>query len=186
MRRRTFLSTSAVAGLGAFALGSRTLQAKPGDIPKRTFGKTGERLTIVGQAGGRFPLCTFEEAKAVTLRAYELGINYFDTARIYWDGKSEEVYGAVLPPFRKNIFLTTKSPERSRKGAEADLEMSLRALKTDHVDLWQMHQVSTRTRWSRFSRRAAPSRLSRRRRKRVSAGLLDSRDTMIRRSTWRC
>ena len=88
-------------------------------------------------------MCTFEEAKAVTLRAYELGINYFDTARIYWDGKSEEVYGAVLPPFRKNIFLTTKSPERSRKGAEADLEMSLRALKTDHVDLWQMHQVST-------------------------------------------
>jgi predicted aldo/keto reductase-like oxidoreductase len=49
----------------------------------------------------------------------------------------------VLPPFRENIFLTTKSPERSRKGAEADLEASLRALKTDHVDLWQIHQVST-------------------------------------------
>src|SRR5258708_16219030 len=143
MRRRTFLSTSAVAGLGALTWGAGTLQAKAGDIPKRTFGKTGERLTIVGQAGGRFPLCTFDEAKAVTLRAYELGINYFDTARIYWNGKSEEVYGAVLPPFRKNIFLTTKSPERSRKGAEADLEMSLRALKTDHVDLWQIHQVST-------------------------------------------
>jgi uncharacterized protein len=143
MRRRTFLSASAAAGLGAFTLGAGTLKAKAGDIPKRTFGKTGERLTIVGQAGGRFPLCTFEEAKAVTLRAYELGINYFDTARIYWDGKSEEVYGAVLPPFRKEIFLTTKSPERTRKGAEADLEASLRALKTDHVDLWQMHQVST-------------------------------------------
>ena len=143
MRRRTFLSTSAVAGLGAFALGTGSLQAKAGDIPKRTFGKTGEQLTIVGQAGGRFPLCSFDEAKAVTLRAYELGINYFDTARIYWDGKSEEVYGAVLPPFRKNIFLTTKSPQRSRQGAEADLAASLRALKTDHVDLWQIHQVST-------------------------------------------
>src|ERR1700693_5196811 len=143
MRRRTFLSPSAVAGLGALTWGAGTLQAKAGDIPKRTFGKTGERLTIVGQAGGRFPLCTFDEAKAVTLRAYELGINYFDTARIYWNGKSEEVYGAVLSPFRKNIFLTTKSPERSRKGAEADLEKSLRALKTDHVDLWQIHQVST-------------------------------------------
>src|SRR3984957_15821809 len=142
MRRRTFLSTSAVAGLGALTWGAGTLQAKAGDIPKRTLGKTGERLTIVGQAGGRFPLCTFDEAKAVTLRAYELGINYFDTARIYWDGKSEEVYGAVLPPFRKNIFLTTKSPERSRKGAEADLEKSLRALKTDYLDLWQIHQVS--------------------------------------------
>ena len=143
MRRRTFLSTSAVAGLGALAWGAGTQQVKAGDIPKRTFGKTGERLTIIGQAGGRFPLCTFEDAKAITLRAYELGINYFDTARIYWDGKSEEVYGAVLPPFRKNIFLTTKSPQRTRQGAEADLASSLRALKTDHVDLWQIHQVST-------------------------------------------
>lgn len=48
----------------------------------------------------------------------------------------------MLPPFRKNIFLTTKSPQRSRLEAEADLEKSLRALKTDHVDLWQIHQVS--------------------------------------------
>ncbi len=143
MRRRTFLSTSIAAGLGSLALGSKTVQAKAGDIPKRTFGKTGEQLTIIGQAGGRFPMITFEEAKAVTMRAYDLGINYFDTARIYWDGRSEEVYGAVLPPFRKHIFLTTKSPERSRKGAEADLEKSLRALKTDHVDLWQIHQVGS-------------------------------------------
>jgi predicted aldo/keto reductase-like oxidoreductase len=142
MRRRTFLSTSAAAGLAAYAHRAQGAAVKSGDIPKRVFGKTGERLTIIGQAGGRFPMCTFEEAKAVTQRAYDLGINYFDTARIYWNGKSEEVYGAVLPPFRKNIFLTTKSPERSRKGAEAHLEASLRALKTDYVDLWQIHQVS--------------------------------------------
>ena len=88
-------------------------------------------------------MCSYEDAKAITLRAYELGVNYFDCARIYWDGKSEEVYGDVLPPFRKHIFLTTKSPQRSRQGAEADLEKSLRALKTDYVDLWQIHQVST-------------------------------------------
>jgi len=107
------------------------------------FGRTGERLTIVGQAGGRFPLCNYEDAKAVTLRAYELGVNYFDCARIYWGGKSEQVYGEVLSPFRKHIFLTTKSPQRSREGAEADLEKSLRALQTDYLDLWQIHQVST-------------------------------------------
>lgn len=136
MRRRTFLSSSAAVGLSSSA------KAATGDIPKRVFGKTGERLTIIGQAGGRFPMISFEEAKAVTLRAYELGINYFDTARIYWDGRSEEVYGAVLPPFRKSLFLTSKSPVRDRKGAEADLERSLRALKTDHLDLWQIHQVS--------------------------------------------
>ena len=128
--------------MAASARGAETTGAKAGDIPKRVFGKTGEKLTIIGQAGGRFPMITFDEAKAVTLRAYELGINYFDCARIYWNGKSEEVYGAVLPPFRKNIFLTSKSPERSRKGAEADLEKSLRALNTDYLDLWQIHQVS--------------------------------------------
>ncbi len=61
---------------------------------------------IIGQAGGRFPLCSYEDAKAITLRApTKLGINYFDGARIYWNRKSEEVYGDVLPPFRKHIFL---------------------------------------------------------------------------------
>ena len=139
MRRRTFLANSAAAGLAVCMDGAT---AKRGDIPKRVFGNTAERLTIIGQAGGRFPLCTFDDAKAITLRAYELGVNYFDTARIYWNGKSEEAYGAVLPPFRKQIFLTTKSPQRSRQGAEADLDKSLRALKTDYVDLWQIHQVS--------------------------------------------
>lgn len=142
MRRRTFLATSA-AGLAAYAWSAETDPLKPGDIPKRMFGKTGERLTIIGQAGGRFPLCSFEDAKAITQRAYELGINYFDCARIYWNGRSEEVYGAVLPPYRKHIFLTTKSPQRTRKGAEADLDKSLRALKTDYLDLWQIHQVGT-------------------------------------------
>jgi predicted aldo/keto reductase-like oxidoreductase len=143
MRRRTFIASSAAAGLAACAWGAETGPLRPGDIPRRVFGKTGERLTIIGQAGGRFPLCGWEDAKAVTQRAYELGINYFDTARIYWDGRSEEVYGEVLAPFRKQIFLTTKSPQRTRKGAEADLDKSLRTLKTDHVDLWQIHQVAT-------------------------------------------
>jgi predicted aldo/keto reductase-like oxidoreductase len=145
MRRRTFLTTSAAAGVTALTWGAvaNPSPIKPGDVPKRVFGKTGEQLTIIGQAGGRFPLCTFEDAKAITMRAYELGINYFDTARIYWDGRSEEVYGAVLPPFRKSIFLTTKSPQRTRQGAEKDLEASLRALRTDHVDLWQIHQVGS-------------------------------------------
>ena len=143
MRRRSFFAASAAAGLSIYARGGDKGRSKSGDIPKRVFGKTGERLTIIGQAGGRFPMCSYEDAKAITLRAYELGVNYFDNARIYWQGKSEEVYGDVLAPFRKHIFLTTKSPERSRQGAEADLEKSLRALKTDYLDLWQIHQVTT-------------------------------------------
>src|SRR3954454_20437137 len=140
MRRRTFISSSLSAGLVSAARGGSP-PLKVGDIPRRTLGKTGEKLTVIGQAGGRFPNITFDEAKAVTQRAYDLGINYFDNARIYWNGKSEEVYGAVLPQFRKNIFLTSKSPERSRAGAERDLHASLRAMKTEYLDLWQIHQV---------------------------------------------
>jgi predicted aldo/keto reductase-like oxidoreductase len=140
MRRRTFLSSSA-AGL-TLSANAAPNKWQAGDIPRRVFGKTGERLTLIGQAGGRFPLCGVEEATAITLRAYELGVNYFDCARLYFNGKSEEVYGEVLKPFRKSIFLTTKSALRTRKGAEEDLAKSLRALRTDYVDLWQIHQVS--------------------------------------------
>ena len=142
MKRRSFVG-GAFAGLAALSNSARGSTIKTGDIPKRTFGKTGEKLTIVGQAGGRFPLISFEEAKAVTLRAYELGVNYFDNAHSYWDGRSEEVYGAVLPPFRKEVFLTTKTGERSREGAERELHLSLKRLKTDYIDLWQIHSAST-------------------------------------------
>jgi len=135
------LTSSISVGIAASVHAADTGNLKAGDIPRRTLGKTGEKLTVIGQAGGRFPNITFDEAKAVTQRAYDLGINYFDNARIYWNGKSEEVYGAVLPQFRKNIFLTSKSPERSRAGAERDLHASLRAMKTDYLDLWQIHQV---------------------------------------------
>ncbi len=137
MRRRTFLSAPAAAGLAM-----QSASAAPAEIPKRVFGKTGEKLTIIGQAGGRFPMISYEDAKAITRRAYDLGINYFDCARIYWNGRSEEAYGEALQGVRKRVFLTTKSPERSRKRAESDLEKSLKALRTDYIDLWQMHQVS--------------------------------------------
>jgi Predicted oxidoreductases of the aldo/keto reductase family len=143
MRRRSFITSSAAGGFALAANAAQQVAKTSGEIPKRVFGKTGEKLTIIGQASGRFPMCGYEDAKAITLRAYELGINYFDTARLYWNGKSEEVFGEVLKPFRKNIFLTSKSAERSRKGAEADLEKSLKALRTDYLDLWQIHQVST-------------------------------------------
>jgi len=139
MRRRTFFG-AAFAGLAA----PRAPKAKSGGIPMRVLGRTGEKLTIIGEGGARFHLVPFEEAKTVVRRAYDLGINYFDMARSYFDGHAEEVYGAVIPEFRKDIFLTSKSGQRTRKGAEADLETSLRNLRTDHLDLWQMHGVRNR------------------------------------------
>ncbi len=138
--RRKFISGSLGAAAAVGGAQSAPAAAR-GDVPTRVFGKTGEQLTVIGQAGGRFPLCSFEEAKAITRRAYDLGINYFDNAHSYWGGRSEEVFGAVLPEFRKDVFITTKSTDRTRDGATAELELSLQRLKTDYVDLWQIHAV---------------------------------------------
>lgn len=142
MKRRTFFGSAAAAAAGLTA-NPHVLRAqvKPGDIPMRTLGQTGEKITIIGQAGGRFPMISYEEAKTITRRAYDLGINYFDTARLYWEGRSEQVYGEVLSPFRKKVFLTSKCHRYSKAEAMEDLESSLKALKTDYLDLWQIHQV---------------------------------------------
>ncbi|MBC7927193.1 MAG: aldo/keto reductase [Bryobacteraceae bacterium] len=140
MQRRTFFTGAAAASLAA-AQSTTASKLKPGDVPRRKFGKTGVDVSIIGQAGGRFPMISREEAKAVTLRAYELGLNYFDNARLYGNGVSEEIYGEVLAPHRKELFLTTKSALYSRQGAMEDLDKSLKALRTDYVDLWQIHQV---------------------------------------------
>ena len=136
MDRRSFL-----AGASGAAIAATAAAGQRGDVPARVFGRTGESLTVIGQAGGRFPLCTFEEAKAITRRAYDLGINYFDNAHSYWGGRSEEVFGEVLPEVRKDVFITTKSTDRTRKGAAKELDLSLKRLKTDYVDLWQIHAV---------------------------------------------
>jgi len=140
MHRRVFVGT-ALAGVPASAA-PRAGKLKSGDIPVRLFGKTGVKLTVIGQAGGRFPLCKDkDEARAITRRAYDLGINYFDNARGYWAGQSEEVYGDALSGVRKQVFLTTKSTKRTKVEAEAELHASLKALKTDFIDLWQIHAV---------------------------------------------
>ncbi|MCS7315167.1 MAG: aldo/keto reductase [Bryobacterales bacterium] len=140
MRRRNFVGRILGALAGSRSLGSADV--KPGDIPKRKFGKTGVEVSIIGMAGGRLAMVSREEARRVVRRAWELGINFFDNARSYWDGRAEEVFGEVLAPVRKEIFLTTKTTARSRKAAEAELEASLRALRTDYVDLWQVHALS--------------------------------------------
>lgn len=138
MKRRVFVG----GAMAVTAVRPVAAAVKSGGIPKRVFGKTGVSLTVIGQAGGRFPLTNDkDEARAVVRRAYDLGINYFDNAHVYWDGRSEEVFGDVLPPFRKDVFITTKSAARTRKEAEEQLHLSLKRLKTDYVDLWQMHSV---------------------------------------------
>ena len=141
MQRRVFVG-GAVAGLAAPGR-ARSATVKAGDIPMRVFGKTSVKLTVIGQAGGRFPLMPDKaEARALVRHAYDLGVNYFDNAHGYWDGRSEEVYGEALANVRKHVFLTTKAAGRTRKEAEDQLHLSLKRLKTDYLDLWQIHGVS--------------------------------------------
>ena len=110
MRRRTLrVEFSRPA---ATAYGAKPLKPEVGGIPMRTIGKTGEKVTVIGQAGGRYPLISFEDAKAITLRAYDLGINSFRQLHRLLGRPVGEVLRAVLPPFRKNIFLTTKANQR--------------------------------------------------------------------------
>ena len=141
MRRRTFVG-GAFAGLSITGLGARPPKPPTAGTPMREFGKTGVKLTVIGQGGARLALLrTKKAARAHVRHAYDLGLTYFDCAHSYWDGHSEEVYGDVLSDVRKNVFLTTKCTQRLAKQAEDELHISLNALKTDHVDLWQMHGI---------------------------------------------
>ena len=113
-------------------------------IPKRRLGRTGMEVTILG-LGGEGVLRThgFErEAYALINRALDLGITYCESARAY-DG-SESYYGKALRERRSEVFLTSKSHARDKAGALAHLHETLRNMKTDHLDLWQVHDVRTR------------------------------------------
>jgi hypothetical protein len=76
---------------------------------------------------------------SVITRAADLGINYFDTARVYQHGNNEKMVGAALKGKRKDIVLSTKSPADDKDGALKDLDTSLKELATDYVDIWYLH-----------------------------------------------
>jgi uncharacterized protein len=144
MKRRVFVG-GAVTGLGLRGASARPQKPKAGGIPTRAFGKTGIKVSIIAQGGARMDLHpTVVEAAAHVRRVYDLGLTYFDCARSYWGGKSEEAYGIGLRGVRKNVFLTSKTTKRSRKEAEEELATSLRTLQTDYLDIWQMHDVRTK------------------------------------------
>ena len=144
MNRRAFTG-SVFTGLGTTAAFARPPKLKAGAIPTRLYGKTGVKVSVIAQGGARMDLFPDVAAAAAHARkVYELGVNYFDCAHSYWGGKSEEAYGAGLSDIRKNIFLTTKSSKRTRKEAEQELHLSLQRLKTDYVDIWQMHSVQSK------------------------------------------
>ncbi|HEV2484158.1 MAG TPA: aldo/keto reductase [Terracidiphilus sp.] len=157
--RREFLKASGAvtaALLAPSALAAETPRTLPGlpsnpvtptAMPTRNLGKTGYKVGIFSLGGQASLEKPNNEAIAVPIieRALDLGVNYIDTSSIYggpfrW---SEQYVGKVMAHRRNQAFLATKTKERTRDGSMRMIEKSLQLLQTDHVDLWQLHDVGT-------------------------------------------
>lgn len=139
MNRRQFLETVAVGLVAAPALGA----AAETKLPTRMFGRTGIRVPILGFGSGSRFLMYAEEDKALAAlnHAIDLGITYIDTAHAYGNGKSEERIGRVMATRRKEVTLATKIPGRKADEARRQIELSLKRLQTDHLDVLHIHNL---------------------------------------------
>lgn len=115
-----------------------------GTVPRRPFGKSGSQVSILGVGGYHLGSADSDEAATqIVNQALEAGINFFDNAWEYHDGLSESRLGKALGGRRKEAIVMTKvcTHGRDKKLAMAMLEESLRRLKTDYLDVWQIHEV---------------------------------------------
>jgi len=158
--RREFLKstgavTAALLAPAAIAETQRKLPPLPSNpvtpsaMPTRNLGKTGYKVGIFslgGQAALEKPN-NFDVAVPIVERALDLGVNYIDTSSIYGgpDRWSEQYVGKVMAHRRDQAFLATKTKERTRDDSMRMIERSLQLLQTDHVDLWQLHDIGTMT-----------------------------------------
>jgi aryl-alcohol dehydrogenase-like predicted oxidoreductase len=120
-----------------------TLQANSEPIPKKPLGKTGLEVSAIGLGGYSLADApTLDEAKQIVREAVDAGVTFFDNAWEYHEGRSEEWMGECLVGLRDKVVLMTKvcTHGRDKKVAMQQLEDSLRRLKTDHLDLWQIHE----------------------------------------------
>ena len=141
MKRREFLKQAALTAATAAAANQMHAAKTPANpIARRTLGKTGEKLSMIG-FGGIVVMDESPDASAnIVSEAVDRGINYFDIAPSY--GNAQERLGPALAPYRKNVFLACKTEGRTRDESRKQLEESLRLLKTDHVDLYQFHALT--------------------------------------------
>ena len=137
--RRDFVKTAAGLSLAAGALSA----APAGDeIPNRTLGSTGLEVSIFGLGGARTGmLVDHQQAMDTIRRCYDLGVTYFDTAAAGAYGISQLRYGLALSDVREKIVFGTKTRHRTYGHSELDLNQSLANLKTDRIDLYQIHNV---------------------------------------------
>jgi predicted aldo/keto reductase-like oxidoreductase len=139
MNRRKFIGTTALGLIAAptFAAGTSN------KLPTRTLGQTGITVPILGfGSGSRFLMYTDEDKALEALnRAIDLGICYIDTAHSYGNGRSEERVGKVMATRRKEVILATKIPGRTADQARRQIELSLKRLQTDRLDVMHIHAL---------------------------------------------
>ena len=151
LSRRRFMQGAAIIGAAplmssrAFSTRDRVPPQSPeGTVPKKTLGRTGVQVSALGLGGYHLGAAnTNQVANEIVAKALDHGIDFFDNAWEYHDGLSEERLGGALKGKRQSAFLMTKvcTHGRDKKVAMRMLEESLRRLQTDHLDLWQIHEV---------------------------------------------
>ncbi len=112
---------------------------RPGFIPKRQYGKTDVMLSVIGFGGIVVMDAEQSQANRAVAEAYERGVNYYDVAPSY--GDAEIKLGPALEPYRKNVFLACKTGERKYEDAKKEFERSLKRMRTDYFDLYQLHGI---------------------------------------------
>src|SRR5512140_2693403 len=148
MNRRAFLKSltvSCLVGSQRLAPGAAVSTDAQSKMPQRSLGKTGVKVSVLalgGVIGMQLPPAAGHDPAALAETALDLGITYFDTAPSYNDGQSETNYGQVLARRRKEVFLATKTGDRTYDGTLRSVEQSLKRLQTDRVDLIQIHGIS--------------------------------------------
>ena len=145
--RRTFLQLAASA-LASTTLGetlmAQTSSASATGIPTRPLGRTGVRISMMGVGGSHAGRIPEAESARFTHMAVDEGVTFFDNAWDYGGGAAEEIMGKnlAMDGYRKKVFLMTKNCGRDYKDSVKCLEDSLRRLRTDHLDLWQFHEIN--------------------------------------------
>lgn len=143
VNRRDFIAAT-LGGAAALALPDISLSAALAPMPERKLGGTGHRVRLFslgGQATLEKPGMK-DQSVAIINRAIDLGVNYIDTAAAYGRGISQTYIGEVMRTRRNEVFLASKTHDRTREGSLRLLEQSLEMLQTDHLDLWQLHNIS--------------------------------------------
>ena len=147
--RREFIKKASAAAALSFMMDwamARAESDRLGELlPQRQLIRNGEKVTAFCLGGYHLGLTEVpSEAQKMIERALELGIRFFDNARRYNNGGSEEYMGQFLTPkYRKDVFLMTKAPAKTGDGVRKQLDESLKALNTDYLDLWQIHALGS-------------------------------------------